>query len=594
LRQVTSERLGATPRADGSCRFAVWAPDVERVEVLIGAGGRPVPLARRPRGYHAADVPAVAPGERYRLRLDRGDPVPDPVSRFQPDGVHGPSAVVGDGFRWSDDDWHGIPLSRYVLYELHVGTFTPAGTFDAAIAELASLADLGVTAVELMPVAQFPGERNWGYDGVFPFAVQASYGGPDGLRRFVDAAHRAGLAVVLDAVYNHLGPEGNCLGRFGPYFTDRYRTPWGDAVNFHGEWSDEVRRYFLENAAMWISEFHVDALRLDAVHAIHDQSARPFLAELAETVEAAGERAGRRAYAIAEMDVRDPQLTRPGVAGGLGLHAQWCDDLHHAVHAALTGERDGYYGGFGGVEEVTTALRRGWVRVRAGDDGAREEAAAAPEAPGERLVVCSQNHDQIGNRMHGERLAAIAGEDAARLAAGIVLLSPFVPLLFMGEEYGEPAPFLYFVSHSDPDLVAAVRRGRRAEFESFAWAGEPLDPQSPEAFAASRIDRCPRERGRHGETLGLYRELLRLRREVPALAHLDPAACDARADAARSLVTLHRRHRGSEAFAVFNLGAGAAPIEPPGGSCWAPALRSDAGDGDLAPRSFAVLVREGS
>lgn len=415
-----------------------------------------------------------------------------------------------------------MTLERLVLYELHVGTFTPEGTFDAVVPRLPELLDLGITALELMPVAQFPGKRNWGYDGVNPFAVQASYGGPDGLKRLVDACHGMGLAVVLDVVMNHLGPEGNYLGRFGPYFTDRYRTPWGEAVNFDGPESDEVRGYFLENARHWFECYHVDGLRLDAVHAIHDESARPFLAELAGEIGRLSETCGRPLHLIAESDRNDPRLVTPAEAGGLGLDALWLDDFHHALHTLLTREHDGYYADFGRLDQLAKCYREGFAY--SGEPSAyrrRRHGATSAPLPGRSFVAFAQNHDQVGNRMLGERLASLVPFEALKLAAGAVVLSPFVPLLFMGEEYGEEAPFLYFVDHGDPDLLRAVREGRRAEFRSFGWEAEPPDPADPKTFGRSTLRWELRESGRHRPLRSFYRELLRLRREVPALASLD-------------------------------------------------------------------------
>ncbi|MBX6363410.1 MAG: malto-oligosyltrehalose trehalohydrolase, partial [Gemmatimonadetes bacterium] len=457
--------LGAIPLGGGRCRFRVWAPAAGTVTLhLLGLVDRVLPMPAADRGYFEIEVDDAPPGTPYAYRLDDGGDLPDPASRWQPQGVHAPSAVADAAFPWTDGAYTPPRLADYVIYELHVGAFTPDGTFEAVIPHLERLRDLGVTAIELMPVAQFPGERNWGYDGVFPFAPQSSYGGPAGLRRLVDAAHGLGLAVVLDVVYNHVGPEGNYFGRFGPYFNPAYRTPWGGAINFDGPGSDEVRRYYIENALYWIADFHIDALRLDAVHAIVDLSARPFLAALGRAVHGLAARLGRPAYLIAESDLNDPRLVTPVEDGGYGLDAQWADDFHHALHALLTGERGGYYQDYGTVEDLARAFRTGFVytgqysRYRGRRHGARPVSI-----PAERFVVFAQNHDQIGNRALAERLSSLVPFEGLKLAAATVLLSPFLPLLFMGEEYGETAPFLYFVSHTDPALIEAVRRGRKAE-----------------------------------------------------------------------------------------------------------------------------------
>ncbi len=400
-----------------------------------------------------------------------------------------------------------------MIYELHVGTFTEAGTFDATSERLTALRDLGITAVELMPVAECPGSRNWGYDGVYPYAAQSSYGGPEGLRRLVDRAHGVGLGVILDVVYNHLGPEGNYLAEFGPYFTDRYRTPWGQALNFDGPRSDEVRRYFIDNALYWVSECHVDGLRLDAVHSIFDFSAVHILAEIAAAVHALGETLGRRTLVIAESDLNDPRIVRPPAQGGFGLDGQWSDDFHHAVHAALTGERGGYYADFGTVGAIAEALRERFV-LRGGHSRFRRRRHGAPatDVPAERFVVFTQNHDQVGNRARGDRLATLVSFDAQKLCAALLLLSPYAPLVFMGQEYGETRPFLYFVSHGDPELVEAVRAGRRSEFAGFGWQGEVPDPQAVETFERSRIDWSSARSPSHAGMRRLHHDLLELRR----------------------------------------------------------------------------------
>jgi maltooligosyltrehalose trehalohydrolase len=520
---------GAVLLDGGRCRFSVWAPHHEQVELhLLEPQEQRVALTPGPRGLHQAVVEEVQPGSLYLYRLGDGTERPDPASRLQPRGVHGPSAVVDPAHPWSDGGFRIPPLSALVLYEIHVGTFTPEGTFDAAVAHLEDLRELGVTAVEIMPVSPFPGTRNWGYDGVFPYAVQESYGGPAGLRRFVDACHRQELAVVLDVVYNHLGPEGNYLECYAPYFTNRYRTPWGASLNFDGAWSDEVRRFFIGSALAFLADCHIDAFRLDAIHAIIDTSARPFLQELAAAVHDGAEAIGRRVLVIAESDLNDTRVIRRVADGGYGLDAQWSDDFHHAVHALLTGERSGYYQDFGGVEDLAQALRQGFVY-----DGRfsrfrnRRHGNTTHGCPGERFIISIQNHDQVGNRARGERLGALLSFEELKLAACALLLAPYVPLLFMGEEYGETAPFQYFTSHADPELAEAVRRGRRREFTGFGWREEEiLDPQDATTFERSRLDRGLLRRPRHRALRDLYRELLRLRRERPALRALDRERCE--------------------------------------------------------------------
>ena len=515
---VVDPRRPGAHEQDGRTAFSVWAPLAQSVELELD--GARTPLEPFDDGWYGA-VHEAGPGARYGFALDAGDLLPDPASGWQPDGVHGLSAVAPERHRWSDGAWRGMPLDQLVFYELHVGTFTEEGTFDAVIPRLPELGALGVTVVELMPVAEFPGGRNWGYDGVFPYAAQSTYGGPEGLMRLVDAAHAAGIAVCLDVVYNHLGPEGNVLGRFGPYFTDRYRTPWGQAVNVDGPDSDAVRGYLVGNALRWFETFHIDALRLDAVHAIADQSAVPFLAELADATAELEEQLGRPLHLIAESDLNDPRMITPRAAGGLGMDAQWSDDFHHALHRLLTGEQRGYYADFGDPGALAKALRDGFVidGERSGYRR-RRHGASARGLPGKRFVVYSQNHDQVGNRMAGDRLIETAGEDAARVAAVAVLTSPFVPLLFMGEEHAERRPFPYFVSHTDPALVEAVRTGRAEEFSGFDWGGEPPDPQDEQTFESARLDWGSRDRPEGAAMLGLYRTLLCLRRTRPALGEL--------------------------------------------------------------------------
>jgi maltooligosyltrehalose trehalohydrolase len=494
--------------------FRVWAPGAKKMEVTL-SGGSILAMASAEEGYWEASVDAPLAGEDYRFVIDASSAWPDPASRFQPAGVHGPSRVMDLEFAWSDRDWTGPKIEEYITCELHTGTFTPEGTLAAIEEKFGHLRELGVTAVEIMPLAQFPGRRNWGYDGVYPFAVQNSYGGPRALQKLVDACHKNGLAVVLDVVYNHLGPEGNYFHKFGPYFSDRYRTPWGSAINFDGPYSDGVRRFFIENALYWISEFHIDALRLDAVHGIFDQSAYPFLEELGDEVHALGTESGRNVYLIAESNLNDPRLTQRKARGGFGLDAQWNDDFHHALRTVLTGDRSGYYRDFGTTDDVGKAYRDGFVYTgEYSEFRKRRHGRQAPDMPAGRLVAFSSNHDQVGNRMLGERLSSLVPLEEQKLAAGAVLLSPFLPLLFMGEEYGEPAPFLYFIEHSDPALIDAVRRGRKEEFESFAWHGEPPDPQAPETYEMCKLQWSLLDQEPHRTMFQYYRSLIRLRKEI--------------------------------------------------------------------------------
>ena len=542
--------LGATYLGGGKSRFEVWAPLAARVEAhVVAPRDRVVVLEPAPRGYHCAIADGVEPGSRYLYRLN-GKERPDPASRFQPEGVHGPSEIIARDFEWHDQGWFGHHLRDYIIYELHVGTFTPEGTFDAIIPRLDYLKDLGITAVELMPIAQFPGGRNWGYDGVQPFAAQNSYGGPEALKRLVNACHGSGFAVILDVVYNHLGPEGNYLWDFGRYFTERYQTPWGPAVNFDGAESDEVRHFFIENALYWLRDCHIDAIRLDAVHAILDHSPEPFLLELGEAVHAEAARLNRRIYLMPESVDNDARLLKPRELGGFGLDAQWSDDFHHCLHVLLTGERAGYYEDYSRLDQLAKAFREGFVY--SGEYSPfrkRRHGSSSSSIPAERFIVFSQNHDQVGNRMRGERLIRLAGFESAKLAAGAVLLSPFIPLLFMGEEYGERAPFPYFISHGDPGLVDAVRRGRR---EGLHAADEPPDPQAEATFQSAKLTLDLRDKDAHRALFELYRELIRLRKQMPSLAALDKQAMEVFAWEKKGLLFIRRWTHKDESFMVYN------------------------------------------
>jgi maltooligosyltrehalose trehalohydrolase len=522
------EALGGVLVGENACSFLVWAPRARSVEVrIVEPREHAVPMQVAGRGYFHAVVEGISAGALYRYRLDGEKERPDPASRYQPRGVHGPSQIIDSSFKWNDSRWRGIALEKYVFYELHVGTFTPEGTFDAIVPRLAALKDLGVTAIELMPVAQFPGERNWGYDGVYPYAVQASYGGPLGLKRLVDACHQHGIAVALDVVYNHLGPEGNYLADFAPYFTDLYKTPWGQAINFDDAESDEVRRYFTDNALQWVTDYHVDALRLDAIHAIVDPSARTSLEELSSAVHAKAEELGRDVYLIPEDNRNDTRVVKSPEVGGWGLDSVWNDDFHHSLHVLLTGERDAYYQDFSGVGDLAGAYREGFVYSGQYSKYRRKRyGISSKRIPARRFVVFSQNHDQVGNRSVGDRPSQSLSFEQLKLAAGTVLLSPYIPLLFMGEEYAETAPFQYFVSHGDPALIEAVREGRKKEFAEFGWVGDIPDPQSEATFLGCKLNWNLHAEGQHRVLWNFYQELLRLRRDIPVLANLDKDAME--------------------------------------------------------------------
>jgi len=478
-------------------------------------------MTRVADGWWSSDA-SLRAGLDYACFVDGEGPFPDPRSAAQSGGVHGPSRIVDhSAYNWSDDDWRAPSLEKAVIYELHVGTFTPAGTFAAVTERLDFLRDLGITHLELMPVAEFPGDRGWGYDGVDLFAPHYPYGGPEGLKALVDACHAHGLAVILDVVYNHFGPSGNYWRRFGPYLTHRYATPWGDAVNLDDRGSDEVRRYFCDNALTWLRDYHFDGLRLDAVHAMFDQSATHFLEQLADEVAALGRRLDRPFVVIAESDLNDPRLVRPREMGGYALDAQWSDDFHHALHALLTGEREGYYKDFGAVADLARALSQGFVY-----DGrysvyrGRRHGGTPTGLSGHRFICCTQNHDQIGNRPRGERLSHLISPGRLKIAAAILLTSPFIPMIFQGEEWAASTPFQYFTGHPDPDLAHAVRKGRKREFAEFGWDPAAIpDPQAPATFARSRLDWTEPAREPYRKMLEWYRDLIALRRRSATLTN---------------------------------------------------------------------------
>ncbi len=498
--------------------FRVWAPGAQSLHLSIG--GEVLPMKNGERGWWHLSVSLDERETDYTYSIDGGRPLPDPRSPWQPNGVHGVSRTVDhSAFAWSDQRWQPPPLSAGIIYELHIGTFTPEGTFESAIEKLEHLARLGVTHVELMPVAEFPGIRGWGYDGVDLFAPHHGYGGPLGLKRLVDACHSRGLAVILDVVHNHLGPDGNYLSQFGPYFNSTYHTPWGPALNMDGAGSIEVRRFLCDNALMWLRDYHFDGLRLDAVHAIFDSSALHFLEQLANEVKELESEIGRRFDLIAENDLNDPRVVTAVEAGGYGFAAQWNDDFHHALHAVLTGESEGYYADFGKLAQLAKALTS--VYVYDGCESAYRQRIQGRRAQGlsaHRFIGFLQNHDQVGNRAKGERTGHLLSIRQLKIGAALVLCSPFVPMLFQGEEFGASSPFLYFTDHSDRELGANVSAGRRREFAHFGWKPEDIaDPQEPSSFESSKPDWSEIQLHPHDELLRWYRVLIALRQSCPAL-----------------------------------------------------------------------------
>lgn len=508
--------IGASLQANGQCTFTVWAPECKSVSLILQASPEVTwPMEKSELGYWRVITDHVTPGMLYWFQLDGVLRRPDPASRWQPEGVHGPSAIVSNEYNWTDDEWQGIEPAEMIIYELHTGTFTTLGNFQGIISTLDYLQSLGITAIEIMPVAQYPGHHNWGYDGVFPFAVHKDYGTPNELKQLVNEAHKRGIAVILDVVYNHLGPEGNYLADYGPYFADKYKASWSNAINFDGPWCDGVRNYFIQNALMWLHEFHIDALRLDAVHAIYDNSAKHLMEELTEQVRLLEHRVQRRKVLIAEFDLNNPRYISPVEKGGFGMDAQWVDEFHHALHSVITGEQSGYYEDFGKLEQLAMSLQHSYVYTGQYSKHRKRFFGAEPKYTNyNQCIAFVQNHDQIGNRLLGDRLSTTLSAEALKLAAAALFLSPHIPLLFMGEEYGEKNPFLYFTSHSEQELIDSLREGRRREFAHFNWEGEVPDPQSEEVFNQSKLtwklDEVP-------GLFNFYQHLISFRKSKPAM-----------------------------------------------------------------------------
>ena len=561
-------RFGASVRSGYSVEFRVWAPNLTSLAVRVMGGNegepsRTIPMRQSSDSEFVATVPQVGAGADYVYVLDGERERPDPVSRWQPGGVHAPSRVVDPAsFRWSDQGWSGIPLRDFIIYELHTGTFTRDGTFAGVIARLPYLRDLGVTAIEIMPVAEVPGNRNWGYDGASLYASQSSYGGPTGLKKLVDACHQHGLAVVLDVVYNHLGPEGNYLPEFAPCFTDTHHTPWGKAINFDGPESDGVRGFIIDNALYWLTEYHVDALRLDAIHGIYDFGARHILDELSQAFQDQARRLQRQAWLIAESDLEDVRIINPRAKGGYAFDAQWHDDFHHALYALLTGQREGFLMDFGAVANLSKSVTEGFVfDWRYSHYRRRHYGSSSKNRPGEQFVGFIQNHDQVANTSRGKRLSSLVSSGQQKLAAVLTLSSPFLPLLFMGEEYGETAPFLYFTSFDDPGLAAAVTAGRKKELGSHYSESEFADPQAPGTFEHCKLDWSKTEVSPHAEILRLYRDLISLRRRHLSLANCRKELTEIQFNEQRKWLLMKRSDpSGSGALLVFNFSSEAQSI----------------------------------
>lgn len=551
-------KIGSYYQENGKCNFVVWAPTPEKVELkLVYPQEKIIPMQKFWRGYWKVELDNIPEGTKYFYRLNGETDRPDPASHYQPNGVHDVSQVVNhDNFKWEDQSWKDIELSKLIIYELHVGTFSQEGTYLSIIPKLKDLKELGITAIQLMPIAQFPGRRNWGYDGVYLFASQNSYGTPDDLKKLVNECHKQEIAVILDVVYNHFGPEGNYMTSFGPYLTDKHKSPWGDGVNYDDSYSTEVRNYFIQNALHWLKDYHIDGLRLDAVHAMYDISAKHILQEIAEKVDAFSKEQGRKYYLIAESDLNDTKITKACEIGGYGLDAQWSDDFTHSLRTLLTGEKQAYYMDFGRIEHLVKAYKEGFVcsemysKYRKRNHGNSSKAMAAS-----KFVVFLQNHDQIGNRMLGQRLDDMLDFESFKLGAATVLLSPYIPFLFMGEEYNENNPFLYFVEHGDEPLIEAVRNGRKNDFKAFNWVGEPPDPQSEDTFNKSKLDWSKRKEGNHKIMLEFYKKMISLRKEIPAIYKLDKDRLEAYGFEANKVMYVKRwaeEEDNSHILVIFN------------------------------------------
>ncbi|GAB3891780.1 hypothetical protein GCM10028825_30640 [Spirosoma agri] len=546
--------LGVTFSTRNNTNVVLWAPSIEHAAIKIYGKPAVLPLNREELGYWRLSTDQIQPGDLYQFVINGQDERSDPISLSQPQGVHGPSEAVDTTlFQWEDQHWQSPQLADYLIYELHISTFTPGGTFSALEEKLDYLIELGINAIELMPISQFPDGRNWGYDGVFPFAAENAYGGPTALQHMVNACHQKGIAVVLDVVYNHLGPEGNYMNEFGPFLTDKYSTPWGNAINVDDVWSDGVRQFILENALMWLRDFHIDALRLDAVHAIKDFSPVHILAELREQVDQLKEATGRRHYLIVENDLNDPRFINPLAEHGYGMDAQWMDEFHHALRVSAGEKQEGYYADFDGIGHLAKAYRDAYVydgqfsAVRKKLFGRK-----APTSPGHQFIVFSQNHDQVGNRKLGERSSQLYSFELQKLLAGAVLISPYVPLLFMGEEWGETAPFLYFVSHTEPELAEAVRQGRQEEFADFHDGADVPDPLSDDTFQRSQLQWSLLEQEPHQTLFRYYQVLIALRRQHPVLRHLNRQNLNVVENEEKQTLVVHRWHEDQQLLCLLN------------------------------------------
>lgn len=565
---VLRRGIGVNFNEEKKATINIWAPLAKKVEVEVEAEVEVkdkikvkvkstierLSLEKIKYGYWQLITDELKEDDKYKFCIDNGNPLPDPSSLSQPGGVHESSEAINlNSFKWSDNSWNNFPLEDYIIYELHTGTFSKDGTFAGIESKLDYLKELGTTAIEIMPVAQFPGERNWGYDGVFPFAVQNSYGGAKGLQQLVDACHQKELVVIMDVVYNHLGPEGNYLNNYGPYFTDKYKTPWGPAINFDDAWCDGVRRYFIENALMWLRDFRIDALRLDAVHAIKDFSPVHILKEIKQYVDELMKATKRRHYLIVESDLNDTKFITPINKGGYGMDAQWVDEFHHALRVTTGEEQKGYYSDFNGVEHLAKAYKDAYVYDGQFSPHRKKFfGVKATEAEGKQFIVFSQNHDQVGNRMFGERTSGLVSFEMQKLMAASVFISPYLPMLFMGEEYGETNPFLFFVDFNDEALCERVRKGRKREFQTFHSKGKAPDPNAKETFLSSKLQWNLIEEGKHEVMLNYYKTIIGLRKQHPVFKYGDRKSSSVNHSEERQTLVLLRWHEQDYTICLMN------------------------------------------
>ena len=555
---IVNYLLGANPQRGGKCLFSVWAPLAESIEVeIVTQGNKRIAASEMMYGYWKAEVDHVIVGDQYFYVLNGNEKFPDPASRYQPEGVHGPSEIIDpERFPWTDVGWKSIPLQKMIQYELHVGTFSPTEDFNGIIEKLPYLKDLGINTIELLPVAQFPGHRNWGYDGVYPFAVQWSYGGPAGLAKLVDTCHRNGFAVILDVVYNHLGPEGNYFGKYGPYFSGKYKTAWGQAINFDDRYADGMINYVIQNVRYWLWDLHLDGLRLDAVHAIYDFSAKHIMQQLSEQVDEITRTTGRNYLLIAESNLNDIRYLNSREKGGYGLHAQWSDDFHHTVHTCITGERSSYYMDYGSIEDLAKAIKNTFVLDGVYSIFRKRTFGNDPrELDGSQFVIFIQNHDQVGNRKKGERLGHLVSQDMLKVAAGILFLTPNVPMLFMGEEFNAQTPFLYFVNHNDEQLNKLVREGREKEFEDLNHGdADPAPfPDLENTFIRSKLNWSELANPAQREMLEYYKMLILLKKTHPALISTNREDCSVQGNEKEQTLIIRRWKDDNRLLAFINL-----------------------------------------